>query len=322
MPDYKTTRTTQSIVTQEVTAPTIKMQIFVRTLIGRTILIQTEHPINVEALKSRIYDTEGIPEYLQRLTRKGKLLTNDQVLWSPNSSHYPTIHMNFNLDGGTLRVKRNPTGTRNSPAAPQQTLSSPTRIPRLPHSVPAAPKLLPNTTTNWTFPLDTNGYANEHNTRHCCYRQLFPLANENLDEGWGWNPRANKPNGCPLKFIPSKTTQAPQPSASPSYFIPPTRTQIQITPTQIPSPSHFIPTNTTNTLTPSLGRRVAPPHQLNLTSVQRPTEPTEPDLLWIWSKVEEYPTICIRARAGWTALTLRHAISRRCGITRHNRQFR
>ena len=77
MPDYKTTRTTQSIVTQEVTAPTIKMQIFVRTLIGRTILIQTEQPINVAALKSRIYDKEGIPEYLQRLTQKGELLTND-----------------------------------------------------------------------------------------------------------------------------------------------------------------------------------------------------------------------------------------------------
>ena len=75
-------------------------------------------------------------------------------------------------------------------------------------------------------------------------------------------------------------------------------------------------------MTPSLGRRVAPPHQLNLTSVQRPTEPTEPDLLWIWSKVEEYPTICIRARAGWTALTLRHAISRRCGIPSHILQLR
>ena len=181
MLDYTTTRTTQTIVAREEPDPTIKMQIFVRTLLGRTILIQTEHPINVETLKSRIHDKEGIPEYLQRLTQKGKPLTNDQVLWSPDDSHYPTIHMNFNLDGGTPIMRRNPTGTRNALAAPQQLPRSPTHIPRLQHFSPAAPKQLPKTTTNWTFPLNTSGYVTEHNFRYCWYRQFFWLANENPD---------------------------------------------------------------------------------------------------------------------------------------------
>ena len=125
-------RTAQTIVVQKVPAPTTKMQIFVRTLIGRTILIRTEHPINVEALKSRIYDKEGIPDYLQRLTRNGKPLANDLVLWSPNKSHWPTIHMDLNLDGGSPIIRQNPTGTRNTPAMSKQIPSLPTHIPRPP----------------------------------------------------------------------------------------------------------------------------------------------------------------------------------------------
>ena len=285
-------------------------------------MIQTEHPINVAALKSRIYDKEGIPEYLQRLTQQGKPLKNDQVLWSPNSSHYPSIDMNINLDGGAPWVGRNSIGARNTPAAPQQPPSSSTRIPRLPHSIPATPKLLPNTTTNWTFPLDTNGYANGRNPRYCGYRKLFRMANEELDECWGVTQRATKPNGCRFKFTPPRTMPAPWPRRSPPHLNPTTRTQTQITPTTKTPPTLFIPTNTSNTWTPSSGRRFAALQQHIFTPVESPAQPKEPNLLLIWSNVEKYPTFCIRAHAGWFALTLLHAISWRCGIPSHHLQLR
>lgn len=78
----------------------LNMQIFVHTLVGRTITLNVNTFTTIYRVKQLIQDQDGSPPEAQRLIFAGKQLDNNQTLGHYNIQKLCTLHRVLNLRGG------------------------------------------------------------------------------------------------------------------------------------------------------------------------------------------------------------------------------
>jgi hypothetical protein len=80
------------------------MQVFVKTLTGRTITVTTSSSIPVETFKKHIYDIENIPHHQQRIIFAGKQVEDGHTFSDYNIMQESTLHLTLRMVGGMFHA--------------------------------------------------------------------------------------------------------------------------------------------------------------------------------------------------------------------------